>query len=335
MDKNGVMFSILVPVYNVEEYIKDCVDSLISQTFSDYEIILVDDGSTDKSGLICDEYKNKYPNLIRVYHNDNQGLFLTRLFGIERALGKYFLFVDSDDFIKNTTLQRLYLTIVKYDCDIVMFDYTKSIDFNDNTLKMPFKKETFFSGNLNIIKKELLSSGSLNSIWSKCISKKIFSSEFDFKKYGGIQIGEDYIYSLIFIDKSNSVVYIPEILYFYRTTNKSLVHSGINRSNQIYYSKICEITKYYANKWNSNNYNYNRLVDYKYLYLAGTTLINILNYPTDDNKIQLMKILKDDNKLMSIINFYTIFNRYFIISCLLLLLKFEQYSMLIKIGKKL
>ena len=92
--------SIIVPVYNVEKFLNKCLDSLIGQTMEDYEIILVDDGSKDASGRICDDYAERYPELVRVLHIDNGGQGRARNFGIETARGEYLGFVDSDDWVE-------------------------------------------------------------------------------------------------------------------------------------------------------------------------------------------------------------------------------------------
>ena len=92
--------SIIVPVYNVEKFLNKCLDSLIGQTMEDYEIILVDDGSKDASGRICDDYAERYPELVRVMHIDNGGQGRARNFGIDTAKGEYLGFVDSDDYLE-------------------------------------------------------------------------------------------------------------------------------------------------------------------------------------------------------------------------------------------
>lgn len=109
--------SIIIPVYNVENYIRKCIESVISQTFSEIEIILVDDGSTDGSGRICEEYKNK-DNRIKVVHKDNGGLSSARNCGISIATGEYLGFIDSDDYIAKDMFEKLYTNIIKEDADV-------------------------------------------------------------------------------------------------------------------------------------------------------------------------------------------------------------------------
>lgn len=101
-----VEISVVIPVYNVEKYMCKCVDSVLAQTFTDFEIILVDDGSPDNSAAICDRYAAEHPN-IRVIHKSNQGLGMARNSGMEIARGRYIFFLDSDDYIREDTLERL------------------------------------------------------------------------------------------------------------------------------------------------------------------------------------------------------------------------------------
>ncbi|MFV0530341.1 MAG: glycosyltransferase family 2 protein [Flavobacteriales bacterium] len=119
------MISIIVPIYNVEKYLPKCLDSLLNQTFKgNYELILVNDGSTDNSGKIVDDYKKKYPDKIKVIHKKNEGLSITRNTGIDQAKGDYLLFVDSDDWIEKETLEILNKHVENNpDVDMIVFDY--------------------------------------------------------------------------------------------------------------------------------------------------------------------------------------------------------------------
>ena len=115
--------SIIVPVYNVEKYLKRCVDSIINQTYFNIEIILIDDGSLDNSGRICDEYKNK-DERIKVIHKKNAGLGYARNSGLELITGDYVTFIDSDDWIGNNHIENLYKTIKKNDADLCIGGHT-------------------------------------------------------------------------------------------------------------------------------------------------------------------------------------------------------------------
>ena len=100
-------FSIVIPVYNVKEYLDECITSVLNQTFKDFEIILVDDGSLDGSENICDLYSKKYPETCFTYHRTNHGVLLSREFGVKKAKGDVILFLDSDDSLRKDTLEIL------------------------------------------------------------------------------------------------------------------------------------------------------------------------------------------------------------------------------------
>ena len=127
--------SIIVPVYQVETYLRQCIDSILAQTFTDFELILVDDGSKDKSGEICEEYAGK-DGRVRVIHKENGGLSDARNAGLEQAAGEYFMFVDSDDYIAPTMIERLYNSIQSESADIAacnfcyVFDKKEKKDFS-------------------------------------------------------------------------------------------------------------------------------------------------------------------------------------------------------------
>ena len=116
------MISVIVPVYNVEKYLSRCIDSILNQTYKDYEIILIDDGSKDSSGKICDEYAKNHNN-ISVIHTKNRGLSAARNTGTENSHGEYITFVDSDDLISNSFLSDLYTLIVNNNADISLCNF--------------------------------------------------------------------------------------------------------------------------------------------------------------------------------------------------------------------
>lgn len=120
-----MLFSVIIPVYNVQEYLSICIDSVLNQTMNDYEIILVDDGSTDISGKICDQYALKY-NFIKVVHKSNGGLSSAWVEGLKYAEGNYVCSIDSDDYVESDLFEKMKDKILTYSCDILVYGY-KSI----------------------------------------------------------------------------------------------------------------------------------------------------------------------------------------------------------------
>lgn len=130
MDTHPILISILIPVYNVDRYIERCLDSLHQQISSDCEVILIDDGSTDKSGLKCDQYSSRNPHYCQVYHKENQGAYPTRNFAMDRARGKYLWFIDPDDYIHPDAISNIRKSIeTQQNPDVITAGYCKC---NDN-----------------------------------------------------------------------------------------------------------------------------------------------------------------------------------------------------------
>lgn len=122
---SGVTITVCVPVYNVERYLCECLDSIFSQNYADFDVVLVDDGSTDSSGAICDEYAARYPQQALVFHKDNEGLLLARRDGFALAAGDYVMCVDSDDALVPGALALVAATAAKTSADVVRFGFTR------------------------------------------------------------------------------------------------------------------------------------------------------------------------------------------------------------------
>lgn len=173
----NVLVSIIVPVYNVENYLKKCVNSLLEQTYSNIEIILVNDGSTDLSGNICDEYKEK-DKRITVVHKNNGGQNSARREGIKIANGKYALFLDSDDWLEINAVHDLVLIAEDYDADIVTFGGFRECDSHSFNIYDFALKEGLYYGSeiIDLTKKIMSSDGILRGMPTKMFRKKLVES---------------------------------------------------------------------------------------------------------------------------------------------------------------
>lgn len=207
---NNPEVSVIVPVYNVEEYLPRCIDSILAQTQTNFELLLIDDGSTDKSGKICDEY-SKRDNRIKVFHKENGGVSSARNVGLDNAHGEWLAFVDPDDAI-NTK----YLSIkVSDDTDVIEKSFV-TYDENNNIIQSNQvanncinSQETFF---LIYVNKRI------NALWNKIIKRSITKGcRFD----TNVRIGEDFLFFLSFITKIKKYRYIQEGVYIHylRTTS--------------------------------------------------------------------------------------------------------------------
>ena len=219
-----MLISYLVPVYNVEKYIQRCLDSILCQRGADFEVVLLDDGSKDSSGAICDEYAQRYPGIIRVIHKENEGLFATRRRGFREAKGDWFVCVDSDDYILENHLQTIAQVIEEHDCDMVMFDYESFYpDGHTESSGIDIDNVQVWegSGKQEIYKKRLLKN-KYNNMWSKAIHRSVLDFETDYSVLGVRNMCEDAIQSYELYTRAQKIVYIPKALYAYRRSIASI-----------------------------------------------------------------------------------------------------------------
>ena len=173
MKKNSELISVIIPVYKVKKYLDKCVNSVINQTYKELEIILVDDGSPDECGKMCDEYALKDERIV-VIHKENGGLSDARNVGIEKATGEYITFVDSDDFVDSDYVEFLYKMIKEANCKMsicshkVLYESGKVIDLGINKKSLLSNKE--------VLEKILYSDGIDLSAWAKLYAKSLFKN---------------------------------------------------------------------------------------------------------------------------------------------------------------
>lgn len=218
-------FSVLIPVYNTEQYLDECITSILSQSFKDFEIIIVDDGSTDNSGKLCDKYKKNYPNQITVIHQENQGLISARRVAIENAKGEYCVFVDSDDFAELILLEKINQCLNQIpDIDIVMYSYYYFADGNRKEhSKIANNGTVWNSDNKTELFKKLVFSGEIDAIWIKAIKTDLLLKDtIPYEKYQHKNMSEDLLQSLYPITYANKIFYLDIPLYDYRYNNQSI-----------------------------------------------------------------------------------------------------------------
>ena len=212
-----MLFSILVPVFNVEDYLEECVESVLKQSYTNYELLLIDDGSTDSSGVICDEYA-KSDSRIKVFHKHNEGQLLTRRYAIEKSQGQYILFLDSDDMWMQGLLQMVYDTIVEFNADMVLYWFMRVDDdghFVEEPNK-PFKDYSIFTKENELsIFSEIAKGANLNSLCTKAVSREIIDFTTDYSECR-VTVGEDLLQSLEFFRNAEKIVYRDTAYYLYR-----------------------------------------------------------------------------------------------------------------------
>lgn len=246
MSLPAIKISVIIPVYNVEKYLCECVDSVLNQNYTNLEIILVNDGSPDNSGQICDEYALK-DERVKVFHQENKGLPGARNTGLKHVTGDYISFIDSDDSIN----QGMYLDIVnsiekaEITIDVAYLSYstTKKIIEKAIYTKADIKKKFLpqFLGTSQI------SIGRMASVWSLCIRQEIIK-DLLFYNIASIEDKPFFIETML---RANSVMIIPKQYYNYRENLDSLsrnYHKGFINGMTVGHQVITEMLKKYANE---------------------------------------------------------------------------------------
>ena len=233
-------FSIIIPVYNVEKYLSACVDSILNQSYKDYEIILVDDGSNDSSPLICDEYSSKF-SFIHTIHKSNGGQADARNVGLEVSKGDYICYIDSDDFLSNNNVLNILAEKTKTKPDVIHYKFSEWFEIEGHLANCKFDYKVPTQGrSIGEIYCDLIDKDSYyNSAWSKIIRRQLLiDNNIRFEK--GI-VGEDneWYYHVVLVAKS--LILVDESLYIYRRRMGSTT-STIKRKN-------LEDQLYILNKW--------------------------------------------------------------------------------------
>lgn len=233
--REDILVSVIVPVFNVEKFLEKCVNSITNQTYKNLEILLVDDGSTDNSGIICDNFSNN-DNRIKVFHKNNGGLSDARNYGIERAIGSYIMFIDSDDWIENDTIELLLDKTIEEKSDIVVFGISKDYDDGRRKIRIPTVSGTYNSEE---------SIALLNSF--KCFDVSACNKFYNIKLFKNIRfpvgkLCEDFYTTYLIFSKAKIISVLNEAKYHYFQRTNSITRN--KKVNMDYYFASVEQLNY-------------------------------------------------------------------------------------------
>lgn len=209
--------SILCPAYNVDKYLAECIESVIAQTFTDWELIIVNDGSTDNTCGICDKYALK-DSRIKVIHQLNQGVSVARNTALRNARGTYIATIDSDDYVEPNWLEKLYSLIIEYDADVSQIGYYR--EFKTFSRPKPLFKEERVLTQPELYLELLLDYRVQSYLWNKLFKRSVIISEFPVGK----RFEDFHVFSEWF-KKINSMAVSGEMLYHYRIRKGSIMNS--------------------------------------------------------------------------------------------------------------
>lgn len=281
-DKRYVKVSIIVPVYNCEDYISDSLNSLVAQTLKDIEIIVVNDGSKDKSKEIIDLYASRFSNIVAI-HQHNKGVSAARNAGLEIAKGEYVGFLDADDWVEQDMYQKLYEIIKLYDCDMVISSFEEEIDGIKRTRAIGIPKDYIIDKKniRKIIYPYLLERDDMNSVCNKLFSNKLIKG-YNVQFTEGVILGEDALFNFKFLTYSHRIYYLDYVGYHYREVQGSATKNILlkdyfkmalqNYKENINESKLWGLKADYIKKLKAIKL-LNSVVSYTYIYLKPNTEI--------------------------------------------------------------
>lgn len=279
-----IKYSFIVPVYNTEKYLKKCLDSLVNQTYKDFEIIVVNDGSTDKSSNIISKYQKKYKNII-VIDKENEGLSMARNRGVQKSSGKYIIFVDSDDYVSNKLLEEVDKKID--DSDILRFqiamedeEYTKINEYHEEGFESMCGYDAF---------KYLSSYHFVEPAWCYVIRKNYYiENKFSFKK--GVY-HEDFGLIPYVIYKARKVKSIDYIGYHYVQRNGSIMNN--NDYKKTVKKAFDMLEQYKTMRLFAKNINRkNNLDDYFLSYISNSVIVKARELKKDEKKVYINELKK-------------------------------------------
>jgi len=275
MKENKEKVSIIVPVYNSEKYLNKCIDSIISQTYSNIEILIIDDGSNDQSVNICHEYKKK-DNRIKIIKEKHRGVSNARNVGLENASGDYILFVDSDDWIEKKLIEESISLYKESIADIVIYNLRQ---FDNKNQRFCKKQKGYKSGFFKIqnILGELLKKEILNAPWNKLYKKSIIDLQ-NIRFDVNIQIGEDLLFNINYFKAIKNIYITNSKLYNYRIHDKSLTR--VYKEEK--YIQLMEVNKELIN-W---------IIESD---LKNKKIVNICQYIKLKNILSCFRDLKNNN----------------------------------------
>lgn len=285
------LISVIVPVYNVEKYLEKCIQSILNQEYTELEIILVDDGSKDNSGKICDDYAKK-DNRIKVIHKENGGLSDARNAGLKIALGEYIGFVDSDDYIDTDMYLTLYQLIENNNADISIVSFREFM--NGKMIDVKESKSLEIMSKIEGIKELLLDNKIQSYAWNKLFKKELFKDiEFPTGKNF-----EDIATTLLLFEKTEKIVRMEEPKYNYLRRSDSIIGIKNYKTYSDYIDVIMDKYKYLKGKYEEiNKYNdYNFVISMIWVYTI------ILKYeikelePKFDEIMPLIKKMVENDK---------------------------------------
>ena len=286
--KDNYKLSIVVAVYNLEKYLPRCLDALVNQTLEEIEILCVDDGSTDSAPKIVDDYAEKYPDKVKAFHKENGGEFTSRNYGLERAIGEYVTFVDTDDFVEKDWAEKLYTAAKENDADLAVCAFeridldTNKVTSTDMTNFGRCTKEINYNDDFVVF---------INPApWNKAYRRELIK-DLRFLPFRGFN---DTMLLMEFLTKVKKITFVPDVLYHYYLRSDSQIHSVNEQDVNNLLKYLLEVKKFYKDSGKYEDMKY--ILDMMAFLHLGVSVMYRASY---DEKINIKQMTKDSIKYLN------------------------------------
>lgn len=297
------LVSIIIPIYNAEDYIEDCLNSILKQGIKEIEVLLINDGSTDNSERICLQYCKKF-NIFSYFYKTNTGVSDTRNFGISKAVGKFICFIDSDDILSDNYLSDFIIAAeINPDSELLCCDYIKFVDFEDikmnNDCSSVLRSSQLDQGE----KYDVLFNKYGGYLWNKIFKKELIERN-ELKFCTDLYMCEDMIFIFEYLQHINQVTLISKKNYYYRLHN---VSSGKNKANPKWFSVLDACEKLLLGR---ECFNTNQVKNFAYFYNYMVCKSKYrLRYISQEKESLKGKVRKSQNNARTLRSYLTLFQK--------------------------
>jgi glycosyltransferase involved in cell wall biosynthesis len=299
------IISVIIPVYNVEKFLRKCLDSVLTQSMEEFEVLLINDGSTDESSKICEQYAEQ-DQRFKVFHTKNSGPSKARNFGIQKAVGEYIMFIDADDYLDQDTFNTVWNTIEKASTDLVVYPFYEK---KEDLVEKREVNECYFDNRVdkaNFLKKVWITDEMLSSTWNKLYKAEIIKQN-NIVFNEDFLIAEDYLFNLNYIDVVDNGVSINTPLYYYIRHDNSISSRVIYNKYEIALTVYKESLKL-LEKYNIKESNCINKIQREF----ATAVVRAMFETTKPGyNRNLFEKLREINRYMSDIEIRALFSSYF------------------------
>ena len=255
MRNNENLYSIVIPIYNAEKYLEECLESIVQQTYVNWELILVNDGSVDQSNAICERFKKRFPDSIKYIEQENKGLLQARRVGLNQVSGDYIMACDADDKLALFALEKIEDLLQKSQADFLFFNFSVEENMANAALGDYFVNGQIFEADEKKKLYEVICCKvDFNPIWNKVVKKERIDFETDYSIYNReVQMGEDLFQVLPLLTKAKKAVFLDENLYYYRITRNSMTKNRVDFNDYLSVKRVLERLDTYIDLWGLEN----------------------------------------------------------------------------------